>query len=164
MTTLRKWQAASNYMGEEYPDYYVLLGQHRDSTLLDQSNFRVALAELGGESDTVVVVRSGHWAVGWIETILIHKTDTSALATGNDILARLANYPVLDDDDYSEAEYNAAIRNIKDAGYHYSLTEYQARSIYQWLDNRGDALDNTDDTGYYPDDTTLDQAVRALRY
>lgn len=33
------------------------------------------LRELGGESETVRVVRESHWAVGWVEWIAIHESD-----------------------------------------------------------------------------------------
>ena len=51
----------------------------RDSDCLKQSNFAVMLRELGGESETVIVVRESHWAVGWVEWIAIHELDAAAL-------------------------------------------------------------------------------------
>ena len=116
---MEKWTSASNYMGEEYPEYYVLLGQHRDSHLVDQSNFSCALDRLGGESETVIVVRSGHWAVGWVESLLIHESDSEAIAEGEKIQAEIADYPVLDDSDYSDREY----RRVMDYWQPASLTE-----------------------------------------
>ena len=38
------------------------------------------LEALRGESETVIVVRESHWAVGWVEWIKIHELDTTALA------------------------------------------------------------------------------------
>ena len=38
--------------------------RNRDSDLLSESNFTVALRELGGEGDKVEVHRMGHWACG----------------------------------------------------------------------------------------------------
>lgn len=37
----------------------------RDSGPLEESNFAVVLADLGGESDDVEVHRFGHWGPGW---------------------------------------------------------------------------------------------------
>lgn len=101
----RKWEHPEHYFGETYPNFIVGLGQHRDSDLLDQSNFTVLLDRLGGESDTVVVSRAGHWAVGWVETILVHQDDIKALTILMENLNSYATYPVLDDSDFSEREY-----------------------------------------------------------
>ena len=87
---------------------FVFLGRHRDSDLLTESNFECALAALGGESNTVQVIREGHWAVGWVEWIAIHESDLKALSEADDILCALSDYPVLDDSDFSEREWNAA--------------------------------------------------------
>jgi len=85
-------------------DWLVLpCGRNRDSMPLDESNFAVALKELGDESDTVEVHRFGHWACGWFEIIIV-KPDTSEAETANEIENSLADYPVLDDCDYSERE------------------------------------------------------------
>lgn len=47
-------------------------GQHRDSGLLDQSNFACVLRDLQAEfPDDVSVQHAGHWAVGWCDTITI---------------------------------------------------------------------------------------------
>ena len=67
---MRHWQRANNYMGEDFSAYLVLLGRHRDSPILDNVNFDAALELLGGESKTVLVERSSHWAVGWVEVLI----------------------------------------------------------------------------------------------
>ena len=53
---MQKWSRTENYIGESYNDYYVLLSHHRDSGLVEESNFWSALRMLNGESDTVKVV------------------------------------------------------------------------------------------------------------
>lgn len=80
------------------------VSQTRDSGTLDRSNFRVALRELGGESDTVQVHRFGHWGPGWYELILIDPADTAAVTTAEEIEASLADYPILSEDDHSSLE------------------------------------------------------------
>jgi hypothetical protein len=108
-THLHKWTRPQCYIGAEWHDYYSAgAGQSRDSDCLEQSNFAVMLSELGGESDTVTVVRESHWAVGWVEWIAIHESDTAALAVADAACERLANYPILDEEDWSEREWNAA--------------------------------------------------------
>jgi hypothetical protein len=105
---LKLWTRPECYMGAVWPDYYVFLGQHRDSDCLTRSNFTVGLKNLGGESETVIVVRENHWAVGWIEWIAIHQDDEKALAIADRILADIDNYPVLDECHFSELEMQEA--------------------------------------------------------
>ena len=101
---LQRWQRPPNYAGESWPEWYVFLGQHRDSDCLTQSNFAQGLKELGGESETVRVVHEGHWAVGWVEWIGIHESDTTALAVAECLMAKLADYPILDEEDFGQRE------------------------------------------------------------
>ena len=77
---LRRRACFDHYAGAEWTQYYSSgVGQSRDSSALERSNFVCMLKALGGESDTVIMVREGHWAVGWIEWIAIHETDARAL-------------------------------------------------------------------------------------
>jgi len=101
---LKLWEHPADYMGEDYPDYYVGPGQSRDSDALERSNFKSALEMLGGEKDGVIVARFNHWAVGWVESILVHKDAKEKVAILQDIENKMADYPVLDEDDYSETE------------------------------------------------------------
>jgi hypothetical protein len=112
---MHKWKRASNYMGEEYPDYYVLIGQNRDSDPLERANFDEALERLGGESETVLVIRSNHWAVGWVEVILIHESDKEHIAEGEKIQAELQDYPALSDDRFSQYETDEVMNYWKSA-------------------------------------------------
>lgn len=105
---LTRWQVPGSYFGQHWDGYFVGLGQHRDSDALDRSNFRAALEALGGESDTVHVVREGHWAVGWIEWIAIHESNIESLKIQYDIERSLADYPVLDETDLCEEEAEEA--------------------------------------------------------
>ena len=106
---LKRWTLPEHYSGEQWPEYYVFLGQHRDSDLLTQSNFDCGLKAIGGESDTVHIVREGHWAVGWIEWIAIHESDAAALKEADEIMAALEDYPVVDEMDFSEREFEAVL-------------------------------------------------------
>ena len=101
---MQKWSRSENYIGESYFDYYVLLSRHRDSGLIEESNFWSALKMLNGESDTVKVIRFSHWLCGWIEVILIHESDKVSVDKGNEIEESLESYPILDEDDFYERE------------------------------------------------------------
>lgn len=54
------------------------------------------------------VSREGHWACGWIEWIGIHESDTSAIQKAEGVLDALEAYPVVDDDDFTARENDAA--------------------------------------------------------
>lgn len=84
----------------------MFLGRNRGSDTVSRSNFICALAKLGGESDTVKVVREGHWACGWIEWIAIHESDTKALNEARAMIEALKRYPVLNEGHWSELDYN----------------------------------------------------------
>jgi hypothetical protein len=106
---LRKWTRPDSYFGASWPDYYSSgFGQSRDSDCLEQSNFATALARLGGETETVVVVRESHWAVGWVGWIAIHESDSAALRIADEMRDRMEEYPVLDEMDWGERETEAA--------------------------------------------------------
>jgi hypothetical protein len=129
---LTLWARPSHYIGATWFDYYPLAGQSRDSDELEQSNFRSFKAALdakakelncvdvpnpdsGAEADrdetipAFTVERSSHWAVGWVETLLVHKDAPQALLEWCDAqLERLDNYPVFDEEDYSELEMESA--------------------------------------------------------
>lgn len=89
----------------------------RDSGCLDESNFAVALQSLGGESETVEVHRFGHWGPGWFEIVLVHPSREKEV---RDMVAALADYPVLSDEDFSERETEEANRVWADC---YSVKE-----------------------------------------
>ena len=51
--------------------------------------------------------RFGHWACGWFELILVNPASDKHLKIAYQIKQDLDAYPVLDDDDYSEREYES---------------------------------------------------------
>jgi hypothetical protein len=107
-TKLEQWKHPENYAGAVWPGYRVFLTQNRDSDALTRSNFERGFALIGGESETVQVVRERHWACGWVEWIGIHEDNAEAIAKAEAILEKLDGYPVLDDDHFSELEWNEA--------------------------------------------------------
>ena len=99
-----------NYMGDIPEDkWHVVLTQSRDSEILTQSNWAVALEELGGESEHVEIHRFGHWACGWWEALCVAK-DSEAWETAKEIHDSLSDYPVLNDEHFSEMETEEANR------------------------------------------------------
>ena len=102
---LNRWTMPDHYFGAKWPEYFSAgVGQSRDSDALERSNFACMLRAIGGESDTIHVVREGHWAVGWVEWIAIHESDAAALEIADEIRKALDDYPVIDESDWSERE------------------------------------------------------------
>lgn len=142
---LNRWERPQNYAGAEWPEHYTFIWQNRDSDALSRSNFICALEAVGGESETVVVVRESHWAVGWVEWIGIHESDTKALEIASDIVDKLNDYPVVNEDHWSNLEFEEvcefwerlSVREraeyCKDAG----LSIFAARRDYLPPDDHG---------------------------
>jgi hypothetical protein len=102
---LKLWTMPAHYFGAVYPETYSSgCGQSRDSDALERSNFACMLKAIGGESDTVQVVRESHWAVGWVEWIAIHGDDEAALRIADMVQELLKDYPVVNEEHWSELE------------------------------------------------------------
>ena len=115
-----RWTRPSSYYGAIWPEYYVIGGRHRDSDVLEQSNFEVTKQRLAPWADTEInasdfawtTAAANHWAVGWVEHIYVHEdAPTELLAAAADIITQVADYPVLDEEDYSRREMEAAEDN-----------------------------------------------------
>lgn len=82
------------------------VGQHRDSDPLELSNFRVVYVDLQTRfGDAVDTAMFGHWAVGWVEEIAWDASRADVAAAVEEWRAALDNYPVADESDYSELEW-----------------------------------------------------------
>ena len=102
---IKPWKHPSNYMGATWEGYYAApVGQSRDSDTVERSNWAAQLEAIP-ESETVIIVRENHWAVGWVEWLAIHESDTKALQEAESIGDRLDTYPILDEDAWSELEF-----------------------------------------------------------
>jgi hypothetical protein len=134
-------------------EYYTLGGQHRDSDTLTRSNHRSILKALGGESATVRVIRDSHWAVGWVEAIYIHQSDTKSLAIAEEITDGLDGYPVVDESDWSELELETAEQywqsmSVKDRLYYcqkFDCSPFAARHDWIPQDPSGELVSNLAD-------------------
>lgn len=73
---------------------------------------------------TVQRVRESHWAVGWVEWIAIHESDFAALQEADRIMAKLHDYPVLDEDLFSQYETDEAEQVWRDCYRVWERIEY----------------------------------------
>ena len=86
-------------------------GVHRDSDALARSNNRVILrdlAEVDPDGTDHSVERFGHWAVGWVEEIIV-RPGTLAAKCAEEWDAALADYPIADETDFSNEEHEDAL-------------------------------------------------------
>lgn len=115
---LKLWKRPGSYIGATWDDWYVFLGQNRDSGCLTRANFDAAWDAVQGfrevdianpaedEEDMASVqkVKENHWAVGWVEWIAIHRSNTAALEVADRIMGKLDGYPVVDEELWSRYE------------------------------------------------------------
>lgn len=97
---------------------------HRDATLLEVSNWEVITDDMLKRYPRYCHVESfGHWAVGWIDYLVVRLTTKSGKPTIaahaiKEWIDRLDDYPIADSDDLSqresEAEGEANNESIKD--------------------------------------------------
>lgn len=136
MITYSKFQS-TNYdtrgLGlEDRQDWLIApVGQNRDSSAWEQSNFAATLARLEkcdyeNFEDDVETHRFGHWANGWFEIILVRPGSIAAEEVAK-IEKDLANYPLLDEDDY-HVRLDEEAHNLWKTGYSpYQRVEYIRR-------------------------------------
>ena len=163
---------------EDPENWAVLYTHHRDSGLLDQSNAACIAKAMKrfteGDDPNVVFESHNHWAVGHVDGFSIrvfntHKQITTAFRKYYEIAAQLADYPILDESDYSERELDATLENIVDAPWRvkdeYDLPEGWEGEVYSWFSDNGPSeVENTDDQGGYPSEEALRAAFDALGF
>jgi hypothetical protein len=122
---LTLWTRPDSYMGPDWDQFYVVMGQNRDSNALSRSNWTVALERLQAEEEKLgdamfdpegdsylQIVRDHHWAVGWVEFIYLHQVaPASILELADGIREKIEDYPVLDEKHFSNLEYEEADAN-----------------------------------------------------
>ena len=140
------------YWGER-GHWLVVAGRHRDSDALERSNFRSILKALGGEGDTVAVENESHWAVGWVEHLLVDPADTERVKIAEEIRDALEDYPVVDEEDFSNLEYEEA----------WSYWESELKGTDGWEETIREVLDEGN-YGYSEDESysVLEEARRRL--
>lgn len=110
----RTWSGGFGY-SDSIPYVSTPLGTHRDADALQESNWDVITREMDkvnhmgtfSDYDSVVYYREGSCLNGWNESVQVRMDDAVAIKAAMDIVSALANYPILDEEDYSEREWNA---------------------------------------------------------
>lgn len=154
---LRRWEDAPNYMGPDLSDHFIVFVRTRDSDLLTDSNFEYLKKQLK-DLDGVQVLTFNHWGIGWIEAIMIHEDAKESLEKAEQFLTKYHNYPVFDEEDYYQREYDATVSNIASEG---GVDTDTAKRVYEWLSQHNpDSLEAVDGGGGYPDKSVIDTALR----
>lgn len=168
---------------ENWGIYYTT---YRDADLLTESNAHEideALSEFCGwvgdddenERCDCMSEHHTHWAYGWIQGYAIRCLDkngnpTEAVKVWHELLLRLQDYPVLDEMEYSNRQYDAQHESIKEH-LHYATSEYDGElpedldhQVWEWLwENDQRALDDPDGDGWVYE-SAVKEAVVALGY
>ncbi len=158
-------------------NWAIIYTSNRDSGLLDQSNSAVIAEEMetfmNGDDPDVVPECHSHWVVGHVDgfSIRVFRNNqiTAAFRKYFKLIEQLDTYPILDEDDYSNREYEATVENLSDAAWRlkndYVLPDSWQEEVYSWFsDNQWNAIENTDDQGGYPSEDELREAFEGLGY
>lgn len=153
------------------------IDKNRDSSILDEMNFDLMSRELMAEfPDDFRIETYNHWAVGHVDRLCVRVLKEDKQITEDNITEafikamyckdELLDYPVWDDEEYSERSYDAAINVLEDL--HFSIRsmvdtniESWSSQVYRYLsDELGTYVDV--DADVYPDDDEILTAVYHL--
>jgi hypothetical protein len=162
---------------DEPNNWAIIYTHNRDSGFLAQSNadaIEKAMEPFTDTDDPDVGMEShSHWAVGHVDgfSIRVYRNGeiTDAFKAYHELSEQLADYPILDEEDYSERELEATLENINDAAWRvkdeYTLPDGWESEVYSWFwDHRQSAVENRDEQGGYPNEDDLRAAFDALGY
>lgn len=161
---LKKWQMPkSDYGGDDMSAFYQVLGHTRDSETLEESNWIGFLRDHPENFDEetnkgILVARFGHWGCGWFELILVHETDFELLKEMDELREALDDYPVYDDELFSQMEMDEQFETVKsefeyimrhnDFEIEYDLEDEQIENMASWFcsdANSSEDFPNEDD-------------------
>ena len=143
MSELSKWESPDSYAGHNPVGDYVIYTRNRDSSIMENSNYELILKELSDLSEPfdnvrdggepfVYDFRAGHWACGWVETIIIRQNaPAEIIELAESIEGALSDYPVYSDDDYSERQWNEMCRY---------WNAIDTRERIEWLKESGESI------------------------
>ena len=114
----KKWERQSNYWGFNPEADVLVYSVHRDSDLIDVSNFHALEKKLmefddkeGREQYTESPVyswRAKHFVVGWIDYLMLSSDAFERLkAYANHLLIEIQEYSILDEEDLANRELEA---------------------------------------------------------
>ncbi|EMI54177.1 hypothetical protein [Rhodopirellula sallentina] len=163
---------------DDSDQWAIIYTHHRESGLLERSNAGVIgkammpFTEKDDDDPDVVMETHSHFAVGWIAGFSIRCLDEEGIVTEAfkryaELHVAMDQYSILDEEDYSNREYEATVENIVDAAKslndEYELSDDWQYQVYSWLsDNECGELESTSDHGGCPSEEALLRAMNAL--
>ncbi len=148
---------------------------HRDAGLLAQSNEQAINKRLEpfseGDDADVVFERHSHWAVGHVDGLSIRVfgcdgTITDAFREFCRIKESLEDYPILDEQDYGERQYEATLENYRTEvwGLWHDLPGGWEAKVHAWFSDHGydRYTENHDDQGGYAPAEAITEALQDL--
>jgi hypothetical protein len=147
---------------------------HRDAGLLEQSNEAAIIERLApfseGDNPDLVFESHSHWAVGHVDgfSMRVFKADgtiTSAFKEFCKLKERLHDYPILDEQDYSDREYEATLENFRNEMWQFKdLPEGWEAEVYSWFSDNGQDryTENRDDQGGWAAKEAIIEALQEL--
>lgn len=147
----------------------------RDASLLEESNHEEISKRLApfmeGDDPDVVAEHHSHWAAGWLDgfSIRVFARDGSISPAFKEfcrIKEALEGYPVLNESDYSEREYQATLENYASEMWSMrkELPPGREEEVYSWFSDHGkdNFTENTDDQGGYASREAITEALQDL--
>lgn len=127
-------------------------GRHRDSDALDNANFealrRIVDTACEHEHDAYVIEHFSHWAVGWIDELLINPDCAKAIEAVQSAIDKLEDYPLVDENLYSEMEYESACESAESALYELGIPVEQRKDAASFVVSWGQDAGGRNDYGY----------------
>jgi hypothetical protein len=164
-----------DYDLEDADNWMIWYLSGRDAGLLAQSNHNEVAKLLGpfteGDDPDVVAESHSHCAVGSLAgwSIRVYGKDgqiTDAFNTYCGIKARLDDYPILYESDYSEREHEATLENYRSEMWdrEKQLPQGWASEVYSWFSDNGHEqyTENQDDQGGYAPKEAILEALHEL--
>ena len=128
--------------------WLVVVGQHRDSDVLERSNFQVAQERLEKVNpDCYTIESENHWAVGWVEHLLVDPTNAAAIQEAEAMREAIEKYPILDEDHFSNLEYEEAAEYWANMSVRDRVEACQESDVSIFAARRNYVDDNSDPCG-----------------
>jgi hypothetical protein len=163
------------YRLEDADRWMIWYTSGRDARLLVQSNHAAITQRLAafleGDDPDVVAEVHDHWAVGDLQgfSIRVFRRDgtiTDAFKVFCSIKERLEDYPVLDEADYSQREYEATLENYRSEMWRLKddLPAGWEAEVYSWFSDHGldRHIEDCDDQGGYAPREAISMALQDL--
>lgn len=174
IVAMGNWRRFDSFSWGDRPEdcerWAIIYTHHRDSGLLDLSNASVYERVLEAE-EYEADVRSEthrHWARGWVAGFAIRVRDeqlqlTPAWLAYAELKMQQDVYAVLDENDFSDREYQAAIDVIQSELNGLGHDRERAGEVYGWLaENEPSELEDHDSQGPMPAAEAVERAFEAI--